>query len=204
MPDARRTHGLACKNKKAHEQSHHRDAEARRHSLRDGFNNLFHALPGDRAFCHRHRRDAKHRRQQRVRNAQDSAGDLGARSTATDWHDGQIKVRLANRVKCRANARTFQSIQAMRQHRARTVVSPSTQGALPMRSDTRPGHTPCSPRKRTAGLRVSGKIARSVFAPVTALRPDACASSVARSVTRPYAAVGLASAPLSITSPFSS
>jgi hypothetical protein len=24
MPDARRTHGLACKNKKAHEQSHHR------------------------------------------------------------------------------------------------------------------------------------------------------------------------------------
>jgi hypothetical protein len=94
MPDARRTHGLACKNKKAHEQSHHMDAEARRHSLRDGFNNLFHALPGDRAFCHRHRRDAKHRRQQRVRNAQDSAGDLGARSTATDWHDGQIKVRF--------------------------------------------------------------------------------------------------------------
>jgi hypothetical protein len=142
MPDARRTHGLACK-KKAHEQSHHRYAEASRHSLRDSFNNLFHALPGDRAFCHRrllrfckldvsvetseprgfvvrigctrllppsvHRIPpptsvtiAK-RPSQRVRNAQDSAGDLGVRSTATDWHDGQIKVRLANRVNCAAN-----------------------------------------------------------------------------------------------------
>jgi hypothetical protein len=48
-------------------------------------------------------RDDRERPSQRVRNAQDSAGDLGARSTATDWHDGQIKVRLANRVKCQAN-----------------------------------------------------------------------------------------------------
>ena len=152
MPDARRTHSLACKNKKAHEQSHHRYAEASRHSLHDGFNGLFHALPGDRAFVTVIGAMRKHRRQldvsvetseprgfvvrigctrllppsvhriphptsvtiakrpsQRVWNAQDSAGDLGARSTATDWHDGQIEVRLANRVKCRANACTFQS-----------------------------------------------------------------------------------------------
>jgi hypothetical protein len=36
--------------KKAHERSHHRYTAINRHSLRDGFNGLFRALPGDRAF----------------------------------------------------------------------------------------------------------------------------------------------------------
>src|SRR3569832_1654572 len=55
--------------------------------------------------------------------------------------------------------------------------------AFVMRSDTRPGHPPCSFKRRTAGLRVAGKIARSVFAPVNTVRPDACASSAARRAT---------------------
>jgi hypothetical protein len=38
--------------------SHHGHAGSIRHSPRNGFNGLFHALPGDRAFCHRHQRDA--------------------------------------------------------------------------------------------------------------------------------------------------
>jgi hypothetical protein len=32
------------------------------------------------------------------------AGDLGSRSTATQWHDGQITFTLRKRVKCQANA----------------------------------------------------------------------------------------------------
>jgi len=39
--------------------SHYGHAGSIRHSPRNGFNGLFHALPGDRAFCHRHQRDAK-------------------------------------------------------------------------------------------------------------------------------------------------
>jgi hypothetical protein len=31
-------------------------------------------------------------------------GDLGSRSTATQWHDGQITFTLRKRVKCQANA----------------------------------------------------------------------------------------------------
>jgi hypothetical protein len=50
MPGARRTRSLACKMKKAHERSHHRFARTTRHSLRNGFNGLFRALPGDRAL----------------------------------------------------------------------------------------------------------------------------------------------------------
>src|SRR3954452_21967620 len=37
-------------NKKAHERSHHRFAEFTRPSLRNGFNGLLRALPGDRAL----------------------------------------------------------------------------------------------------------------------------------------------------------
>jgi hypothetical protein len=48
--------------KKARKRSHHRFTGTIRHSLREWFYGLFHALPGDRAFCHRHRRDAKHHR----------------------------------------------------------------------------------------------------------------------------------------------
>jgi uncharacterized Zn-binding protein involved in type VI secretion len=39
--------------------SHYGHAGSVRHSPRNGFNGLFHALPGDRAFCHRHQRDAQ-------------------------------------------------------------------------------------------------------------------------------------------------
>jgi hypothetical protein len=39
----------------------HRDHPAFPHA--NGFNGLLRDLPGDRAFCHHHRRDAKHRRQ---------------------------------------------------------------------------------------------------------------------------------------------
>jgi hypothetical protein len=48
MPDARCTRSLVRKGRK-HTSSHHRSAENSRHSLRDGFNGLYRALPGDRA-----------------------------------------------------------------------------------------------------------------------------------------------------------
>jgi hypothetical protein len=63
MPDARRTHGLACKNKKAHEQGHHRYAEARRHSLRDGFNTYSTLFPAIGLFVTVIGAMRKHRRQ---------------------------------------------------------------------------------------------------------------------------------------------
>jgi hypothetical protein len=44
-------------NKKAYERSHHGHAEIIRHSPRNGFNGFLRDLPGDRACCHRHRRD---------------------------------------------------------------------------------------------------------------------------------------------------
>src|SRR3979490_1358341 len=50
MPGAQCTRSLACKIKKAHERSHHGHTGFTRHSLRNGFNGLFRALPGDRAF----------------------------------------------------------------------------------------------------------------------------------------------------------
>jgi hypothetical protein len=46
----RSTRSLACKVNKAHEHSHHRFAGLTRPSLRNGFNDLFRALPGDRAL----------------------------------------------------------------------------------------------------------------------------------------------------------
>ncbi len=49
-PGARRTRSLACKVKQAHERSHHRYNQFNRPSPRNGFNGLFRALPGDRAF----------------------------------------------------------------------------------------------------------------------------------------------------------
>ena len=49
MPDARRTRSLVCKGRK-HTSRRHRFAGITRHSLRNGFNGLFRALPGDRAF----------------------------------------------------------------------------------------------------------------------------------------------------------
>jgi hypothetical protein len=42
---------LACKIKLAYEHSHHGHTGNTRHSLRNGFNSLFRALPG--LFCHR-------------------------------------------------------------------------------------------------------------------------------------------------------
>ena len=49
MPDARRTRSLVCKGRK-HTSRRHRFAGVTRHSLRNGFNGLLRALPGDRAF----------------------------------------------------------------------------------------------------------------------------------------------------------
>ena len=48
-PGASRTRSLVCKMKNTR-VSHHRYAEAIRPSLRNGFNGLLRALPGDRAF----------------------------------------------------------------------------------------------------------------------------------------------------------
>ena len=50
MPGAQCTRSLACELKKAHEQNHHRFSRIIRRFLRNGFNGLFRALPGDRAF----------------------------------------------------------------------------------------------------------------------------------------------------------
>jgi hypothetical protein len=49
MPDAQCTRSLVRKGRK-HTSSHHRLTGIIRHSLRNGFNGLFRALPGDRAF----------------------------------------------------------------------------------------------------------------------------------------------------------
>src|ERR1700730_6014369 len=49
-PGARCTRSLASESDKAHEHRHHRFTETIRPSLRNGFNGLFRALPGDRAF----------------------------------------------------------------------------------------------------------------------------------------------------------
>jgi hypothetical protein len=49
-PGARCTRSLACESDKAHEHSHHRFTGNTRPSLRNGFNGLFRALPGDRAL----------------------------------------------------------------------------------------------------------------------------------------------------------
>ena len=48
MPDAGRTHGPPATKKAG--GSHHRFSRNNRHSLRDGFNGLSRALPGDRAL----------------------------------------------------------------------------------------------------------------------------------------------------------
>ena len=50
MPGARCARGLACKNKKAYEYSHHGHTGVTRHSPRNGFNGFLRALPGDRAL----------------------------------------------------------------------------------------------------------------------------------------------------------
>jgi len=50
MPGARCARSLACEMKKAHERSHHGHTGNTRHSPRNGFNGLYRALPGDRAF----------------------------------------------------------------------------------------------------------------------------------------------------------
>jgi hypothetical protein len=58
MPGAGRTRSLACTLEKAHERSHRgfgRIHPAFPHA--NGFNGLLRALPGDRAFCHRHLAD---------------------------------------------------------------------------------------------------------------------------------------------------
>ena len=44
------TRSLACEMEKAHERSHRSCSRNTRHSLRNGFNGLLRALPGDRAF----------------------------------------------------------------------------------------------------------------------------------------------------------
>ena len=50
-------------NERAHEHSHHRFSRSVRHSPRNGFTVSFALSPVTWLFCHRHRRDAKHRRQ---------------------------------------------------------------------------------------------------------------------------------------------
>jgi hypothetical protein len=50
MPGAQCTRSLACEKNKAHERRHHGHTGITRHSLRNGFNGLFRALPGDRAL----------------------------------------------------------------------------------------------------------------------------------------------------------
>ena len=52
-PGARCTRGLACKGRKKDAHEHTGSAEAVRPSLRNGFNGLLRALPGDRLSCHR-------------------------------------------------------------------------------------------------------------------------------------------------------
>ena len=54
-PGARCTRGLACKKQKEDAHEHTGSAEAVRPSLRNGFNGLLRALPGDRLSCHRRR-----------------------------------------------------------------------------------------------------------------------------------------------------
>jgi hypothetical protein len=49
-PGAQCTRSIACENKKAHDRRHHRFTGIPRPSLRNGFNGLYRALPGDRAF----------------------------------------------------------------------------------------------------------------------------------------------------------
>jgi hypothetical protein len=49
-PGASRTRSLACEVEGAHERSHHRFSRIARRFLRNGFNGLWRALPGDRAF----------------------------------------------------------------------------------------------------------------------------------------------------------
>jgi hypothetical protein len=48
-PGARCTRGLVCKSVQKNAHEHTGSAEAIRHSLRNGFNGLYRALPGDRA-----------------------------------------------------------------------------------------------------------------------------------------------------------
>ena len=50
MPGERCARSLACDKNKAHERSHHGHTGNTRHSPRNGFNGLYRALPGDRAF----------------------------------------------------------------------------------------------------------------------------------------------------------
>jgi hypothetical protein len=47
MPGVQCTRSLACKINKAHENSRHSFTGLTRHSLHNGFNGLFRALPGD-------------------------------------------------------------------------------------------------------------------------------------------------------------
>src|SRR5262249_7219199 len=57
------TRSLACSERKHTSKSHHRLKPYHRHSLRDGFTVSFVLSPMTWLFCHRRRRDAKHRRQ---------------------------------------------------------------------------------------------------------------------------------------------
>jgi hypothetical protein len=57
MPGARRARSLMCKNKKAHEYSHHGHTEFTRHSPRDGFTVSFVIFPVIGLCCHRRQRN---------------------------------------------------------------------------------------------------------------------------------------------------
>jgi hypothetical protein len=54
MPGAKRTRSLACKSKKARKQVTTSTPDHPAFPHANGFNGLWRALPGDRAFCHRH------------------------------------------------------------------------------------------------------------------------------------------------------
>jgi hypothetical protein len=56
MPDAQRTHSLACEIGKAHEHSHHRSTGNTRLSPRNGFTAYFALSPATNSSCHRRQR----------------------------------------------------------------------------------------------------------------------------------------------------
>src|ERR1700730_19209084 len=80
-PGARCTRSLACESDKAPGRSHHRFTGNTQPSLRNGFNGLFRALPGDRAFL--------------PPSFADSTRDLDASVGASGPHDFAVRVSIA-------------------------------------------------------------------------------------------------------------
>ena len=79
MPGARRTHSLACENRKAHEYSRHRSTGVTRHSRAMVLTVSFVLSPVIGLFCHRRRRSYLHR-------------SLDASVEASGPHDFAVRV----------------------------------------------------------------------------------------------------------------